>query len=298
MDYKAYHKLKKAIDLESSGKNLHALQIYLSITDEYPEFPDPFMKLSELYEKLGNPVAAGSILEKLLKAHPGQNEFSLYYAQFLIRNKKWDEALEALSPIPPEDEPIVSYFLGYTYFIKKDFELARLSLLNFIISDEQPELIMEAFLYLAKVEYELKNDESALKYLKKAEVIYSDYWELHFVRAKIQYRMNMYQHAVKEIEKSLKLKKKDPSVYSLAAKIYFAIKEFKIAEKYLNKYFDLCEDILSEDYSDFADVYFRLGNYKEALNYYEFALKLDPVNRSASSGKKKVTDLLNKQINI
>jgi tetratricopeptide (TPR) repeat protein len=294
MDLKAQHKLKKASEFESQHKYLHAIQIYHSLMEEYPEYPEPFIKLAELYEHTGNAETALSVYEKIIHTQPDYIDLQLAFSQFLIRNKLWDMAIETLIRISPEDEPIISYFLGYTYYITKEYELAKINLLNFIISDEQPELIHEAYLYLAKTEYELGLFESASKYLSKAEMFFSNYWEVYLIRAKIRYQNNMPEHAAIAVEKALKLNEKESSVHFWAGKIYLNCRDFGKAEKHFKDYIDLCDEITSEDYSNLADVYYSADKFKEALNYFDKAIELDPENNSAVSGKINVANLLQK----
>ncbi len=205
IDYRAQYKLKTARDFETQNKPLYAIQVYLLLINDYPNFTEPYFRLAEIYENLGKLNSAIDLFENISNLQPDDKDVKLYYGQFLIRNAKWEKAIEILSFISLEEEPIVFYFTGYAYFMLKDFELAKINFLRFIISDEQPEIIQEANLYLAKIEIELKEFDSALRYAKRAEVLFSDFWELHVIYAQVYYNQDMINHADKISGKSCKI---------------------------------------------------------------------------------------------
>ncbi len=63
-------------------------------------------------------------------------------------------------------------------------------------------LKQEANLYLAKIEFELHNYNSALDYANKAKYLFSDFWELNLILAKVYYSLDMFTHAVNPIQKA------------------------------------------------------------------------------------------------
>lgn len=85
------------------------------------------------------------------------------------------------------------------------FELAKEYFADFITFDEKNDLKQEANLYLAKIEYELRNYNSALNYATNAQYLYSDFWELNLILAKVYYSLDMFTHAVNPIQKPLNL---------------------------------------------------------------------------------------------
>ena len=294
IDHRAQYKLKTAREFEAQNKPLHAIQIYNLLIKDYPDYTEPYYRLAEIYEDAGKLNNAINLFEKISKIQPADKDVKLYYAQFLIRNAKWEKAIQIFSFISPEEQPIVFYFTGYAYFMLKDFELAKVNFLSFIISDEQPEIIQEAYLFLAKVEIELKEFENALRYAKKAEVLYADYWELHVIYAQIYLNRDMINHAIKSVEKAMQFNPKEPAVFVWAGKIHFKNNDYKKAEQFFTKYIELSEDISSKDYTLLAEVYLHSGKFKEALTYFDFAVKLDPQNKTAVEGKNNAQNLLTK----
>lgn len=290
--YQIDHKMKLARNYEAEGKLLHAVQIYNSVIEAKPEFADAYYNLAELYETLGNIEPALKLLFELLSLDEENKEVRLFIGQYLLRNSRWDEANEVLSFIPPEEEPMVSFFLGYSYYMIGDYELAKINYLNFVSNEKESELIYEANFHLAKIEAALKNYESSLKYLKNAEALYSNYWELSLLYAICYYNLDMHAHASGSVEKSIKLNPKEASNYRWAGKIYLKLGDYLKAEKQFLKFIDAAEEASSENYAELAEACLKNKKAKDALIYFDIALKLDPQNKSALEGKKNAVNIV------
>jgi tetratricopeptide (TPR) repeat protein len=102
----------------------------------------------------------------------------------------------------------------------------------------------------------------------------------------------MYTHAVSSISKALKLNAGEPEVYRWAGKIFLKVGEYLKAEEYFQKYVGMVEYPASEIYSELGDAYLKTNKTANALQYYELALKLDPLNKFAAEGKKKAAYIL------
>jgi tetratricopeptide (TPR) repeat protein len=293
LEYSLEHKIKKAAEFEKSGKNLHAIQIYNSLINENPEFIDSFIKLASLYEKTGKIDSVKYVYKKGLKFNSKNIDLLLSSGQFFIRNKLWVDALDILKNISPEDEPFVSLLIAYAYFNLEDYELSKMHLLKFIISSEQPELIHEAYLYLAKIEYIFSRFEDAFKYISKAELLLNDYWELHFVKAKVLYRLKMYSNSAKAIKWALKLNSKEPKLHSWAGKIYIKCEEFEKAEKHLITFLELQKNVSSETQLALADGFQKQNKFSETEKSLNAALLLDLQNLDISERKKIISNLIN-----
>ena len=299
--YQLDHKLKVAADFEAQGKPLHAVQLYNSIINEYPDFAEVYFYLVELYEKMGNLKPAFNLLYSLLDSDPENNEVRLYLGQFLLRNSKWEEAIEVLSLILPEENHIVSFFLGYSHFVLKEYEMAKVNFLNYVSfavdmesHNEQTELLYEADLYLAKIEIELGNFESALKYAKKTEVIYSNFWELNLIYGIIYYNLGMYAHGIVPIEKAIRLNPKEAASYEWGGKIYLKLGDYLKAEKLFLQYIEHMDNVSSDIYAKLGEACLKASKAKDALTYFDVALKLDPENIFAREGKENASHILNK----
>lgn len=290
--------MKQASDFISEGKLLHALQIYEAIINEETGFIDAYIGLAEIYENLGNTNKAIEILTEFLAEEPENRDVRMYLGQFLLRNSKWEEVIDTLSYLDPLEEPLVSFFLGYSNFMLNDFELARINFQNFNDDSEKNELFYEANLYLAKIEIKLSNFREALAYAKKAEVMYNNYWELNALYAEIYYNLDMHAHALAPIEKAIKLNPSEMKLYDLAGRIYFKHGDFYKAEKNFVKLVESSENISSDAYTKLAEACMKGKKIKAALVYFEMALKLDPENKTASEWTRNLSGAINDDLVI
>ena len=293
MDYSLEYKIKKAFEFENAGKILHAMQIYNSLVKEFPDLIDSFIRLASLYEKTGQVDSAVEIIKQGIRLNPKNSELLLNSGQFFIRNKLWRDTVEVLKDISPEEEPIVSLLVAHAYFNLEEHELAKIHLLQFIISDEQPELIHEAYLFLAKIEYFFNNLDSALKYISKAELLLNDFWELHFIKAKVLFKQKMYSHSIKAIESAIRVNSKEEGLHSWAGKIYIKGGEYEKAESHLIKFMQLQKSVSVEIYLALADTFQMQNKFLEAKQFLNEALKLHPENPDISKRIKLISNIIN-----
>jgi len=276
-------KLKLASAFISEGKNLHAVQIYKNLIEETGK-EEIYFQLAELYEDMGFIDSGKNILSDLVGLKSDSNEVTLYFGQYLLRNSRWIEAIEVLSGIV-DSTPAALFLIAYSYMMLNEFELAKEYFSNFIISDEKNELKQEANLYLAKVEYELHNYNSALNYATNAQYLYSDFWELNLILAKVYYSLDMFTHAVNPIQKALKLNSKDASVQEFAGKIFYQLQDFKKAEKFFSEFIELSSEVSAEIYTLLAKSFVKQRKIDEAKLFFELALQTDPAYQPAIAGK-------------
>ncbi|MBK7630694.1 MAG: hypothetical protein IPJ23_08325 [Ignavibacteriales bacterium] len=276
-------KVKLASAFISEGKNLHASQIYKKLIEE-TEREEFYFQLAELYEDMGFVEAGKNILAELMNVKESTNEVALYFGQYLLRNSKWIESIEVLNNIS-ESTPAALFLIAYSYMMLNEFELAKEYFARFISSDEKNDLKQEANLYLAKIEYELRNYNSALNYATNAQYLYADFWELNLILAKVYYSLDMFTHAVNPIQKALKLNPKDASVQEFAGKIYYYLEDFKKAERFFSEFIELSSDVSAEIYTLLAKSFVKQRKIDEAHLFFELALQIDPAYQPAIVGK-------------
>lgn len=277
------YKLKLASIFISEGKNLHAIQIYKSLIEE-TEQEDVYYLLAELYEDMGYMNAGEKILKELLELKENKPEVAMYLGQYLLRNSKWLEAIEILSVLTDQIHS-TNFLIGYAYLMLDQFELSKEYFTEYSLSSDKGELKQEANLYLAKIEYELKNYDSALTYAKDAQFIYSEFWELNLTLAKVYYSLNMFTHSVLPIEKAVKLNPKDSAVLEFAGKIYYKLEDFKKAEQYFSDCIENSSEISAEIYTLLAKSFLKQLKVKEAILFVDLALKIDPSYQPAIAAK-------------
>lgn len=276
-------KLKLVSAFISEGKNLHAVQVLKYLAEETVR-EDIYFQLAELYEDMGFVDAGINVLTDLTQLKVNNNDISLYFGQYLLRNSKWNEAVEVLNNIV-NSTPAALFLIAYSYMMMNEFELAKEYFSKFILSDEKNDLKQEANLYLAKIEYELHNYDSALNYATNAQFLYSEFWELNLILAKVYYSLDMFTHAVNPIQKAIKLNPKDASVQEFAGKIYFQLQDYKKAEKFFSEFIELSSDISAEIYTLLAKSFVKQRKIDEANLFFDLALKIDPAYQPAIAGK-------------
>ncbi len=61
----------KGLILSEQGKAGAAIEVFLALTQDYPELPEPYNNLAVLYAAQGNYEAAKNALEMAIHTHPG-----------------------------------------------------------------------------------------------------------------------------------------------------------------------------------------------------------------------------------
>lgn len=277
-----YH-LNRAKYFISEGKKLHAVQQLHLLMDE-TELDEVRFILADLYEDMNFVNSGVKILSAYIEDFPENNDAKLFLAQYLMRNTLWFEAIEVLEKIP-ENNDAANFLIGYGYYMLKEFNLAEEYFTRFIALKEKSELKDEAKFYLAKIEYELSNYQSALNFAKDAEYLYSDHWELNLTLAKVYFKLEMYSHAITPIHKALKLNSKEASVKEWAGKIYFHLEDFKKACKFFSECIELSSEVTAEIYTYLAKSFLKLKKLEDAQIFFGIALQIDPDYLPAIEGK-------------
>ena len=278
------YKLSLASQLQSEGKHLYAIQVLKSLMLESND-EHIYFQLAELYEDLGFIKSGQNILNDLQTIYPENLDVKLYIGQFLLRNSQWFDAIEILNEVSTS-KPTAIFLIGYSYMMLNEFELASDYFRRFITSGDNGELKQEANLYLAKIEYELQNFDLALKYAENAKYIYSNFWELNLILAKVYYSLGMFTHAQKPIQKALKHSTKEPAILEFAGKIFFALEDYHKAEFYFSEYIEQSSEISAEIYTLLARSFLKQKKEKEAGLFFNLALQIDPEYLPAADGVK------------
>jgi len=285
------YRFQDAVNLESQGKLLHALQIFDAIYCENPKFKEAAFKIVAIYEKFNNIPAAIKLTNEMLEENSDDRKIRLFCGQFYFRNSMWNETIEVLSFFLPEEEPISSFFIGYSHYMLKEYEYAKISFLNFLANDKSSEFFPDAYIYLAKIDIQLGEFRTALDYLKNAETFYTNFYELHLLFAITYFFLGMEAHSIKSIEKSLKLNVNDGSVIEWAGKIYLKAGNYKLAEGFLRKFISENEHPSPETYSNLAVACLNTNNIRDAKTFFELAVNLDPNNRLAREALKNLEQI-------
>lgn len=282
------YKLRIASEYEASGKTLHAIQIYRSILEAYPDAIECYYRLADIYEQIGKREQTSALLDAALCQFPKNNALRLFAGHFAFKNQRWSKTIEILSPISSEQEPMVAFFTGYSHFMLEDYQAAKAHFQNYIAIDTNPTFVPDAHVYLAKTFIHLHRYEDALASVKLAEKLLGPNSDIHLLFAIVYYYLGMDTHAVHAIENALLLADNDIRIYEWAGNVYLKVKEYEKLEKLYYRF------ISGNEAS--AMIYYNLGlaclhsdKLKEAETYLTMAAALEPENVMISKTLKQLS---------
>lgn len=281
--------IKKSQRLRSEGKQLHAIQLLQKLIEEYPEENDAAFELANLYFEKNQSEAALSILLDKIEADPENRNLRFYIGFLLFKNKCWDECVEVLSFLQPEEEPVIYFFSGYAHYMLQEFELARINLHKFVESKSSPEFLEDALMYLARIYINKKKYDDALGFIKSAEDLNKEHYNIHLLYSIAYSNLKMDEHALKSIKKTLVINKKDPLVIEWAGRIHHQNGDHQKAVKYFEALIKNENEIGEEIFSQIGISYLNLNRLKEAEIYLRKAVTADP---SDLQTKKVLNDLI------
>lgn len=264
------------------------MQIYTRLFEEFPLEPSAPIALSSLYEKSGNIEKAKETLLSAISVNPENKVLRLYAGHFFFKQEEWKETVNILSQFIPKEEPIALFFVAYAYFMLENDKLSKHYFLLYMKSQDQPEFIQDAYMYLSKIYIRMGEYETALEYVKKAEQYFSGEYELHLLYAIIYYHLEMLTHALASIEKAHKLEHDNLQVIEWAGRITLALGEYKKAEKHLRKFIDTAEAASADSYADLGFACFYNKKARDAELYFRTALQIEPKHKQALAGIKKL----------
>jgi tetratricopeptide (TPR) repeat protein len=282
------HKFEAARHFEDEGKTLHAMQLYLRLTEEYPLEPDAPIALSMLYDTSGKQDQAKSVLQNALAANPDNIVLRLYAGHYYFKLEEWNETIDILSRFIPEKEPIALFFTAYAYFMIDNLKLAKHYFLLYVQLKEPHDYLRDAFVYLAKIYIHLEEYETALDYTKKAEAIFGGHFEVHFLYAIIYYHLEMFTHAFAEIDKAHKYDRANLQVIEWMGKISLKLADYKKAEKNLRKYVENVDKVEADTYVELGTACMYNKKVKDAEQFFQIALKAEAKHAGALAGLKRL----------
>ncbi len=278
------HRFDRATIFEKEGKWLHALQIYRQLIDDFPEEDFAIAAISNLYEKMEHPELGIEILEECLRGSLDNLPLRLFAGHYFFRQQAWKKTIELLAAFSPQDEPIIAFFVGYSYYMINDFQIAKHHFLLYINLHGEGDFLSDSFVYLAKACIQLDEYEEALEHLKKAEEVAGDYYELHLLFAIAYYCINMDTTALQSIKKSIKLNNSDPLVFEWAGRIAFRCGDPKKSISYYTKFLEKGGEINADFYANYGMAFLYAKDINSAKKNFDLALSFDPSHSFAKEG--------------
>ena len=278
-------KLDLAEKFENENKLLHALQIYKSLAEGEEPSVIALMRLALLYEKMGRTELGAQTLEKFLENYPDEARVRRFYLQYLIKQQKYQEAIEAANLISKEDDPTVYTLVGLAYYYLNEYKIAKINFEEYINSNDKS-LLPEAYFYIASCNFKMAELDEALKYIKKSEKLFGLNPELYLVKGMTYYAKKMYFHAFDALQQAELLDKGNFLIKELKAKVLFELGDYAKAKKVLYEILESGKEN-AEYFTLLGLVNLRLENKQEARKYFKKALVLNPEDNQAKEGLQK-----------
>lgn len=270
--------LSKAERYKAEGNLLHSFQICSSLIEEFKEELEAYILYSEVCEAMGNINPAIEALRNYTVNYADDKYGIMYFGEFLLRNSRWDDAINALSLILPEDIPEVSFLIGYSHFKLQEYQHTVIHLKRYM-QMVKSKLEPESIFLLLKSLIQLNEFSDALKLLKKYEKTFYHDYTFNMLFGIVYYELEMIEHAVTHIEKALAIRQDDPEINLWAGKIYFKVQDYSKSESSLLYFINHSESITPEACYLLAEIYLQKNNIDESLKYYDLAVKLEPKKR-------------------
>lgn len=276
-------KFNQADQLIQENKYLHAIQVLQSLL-VVPEYSrKAVIKLVEIYDLQGQIDSASKILINYLSQNDDDENIRAYFAHFLIRNEKFNEAHDILSGLSNKHHPEKSFLMGLVNFYLNDFEVALINFTEFINNNKNSEILPDAYLYKAKCNIEKSELDEAIQNLNSSIKFDNGNSETYTTFAKVYYLKEMYYHALEKIKISIELNPLDLDAIEWSGRIFFKLGDFKNAKKQFELVIEI-DKSNSEIFAILGLTCLNLEDFDSAKYYFDEALKLDSTNELAQKG--------------
>ncbi|QGR18541.1 tetratricopeptide repeat protein [Stygiolobus azoricus] len=203
-----------------------------------------------------------------------------YLALIYFKSGKLKEALRFAEKAKrtgsePRFSTLYAYILYSLGYERQDVELLEKALKEMqkaLMTNKQLENDYEFLYYMANTLYELEKYNEALDAVNKALAIKEDE-SLHKLKGDILFKLGKYEDAIKEYEKSIE---KDENLYAIGF-TYYKMGEYKKALEYLDKAIAINPEN-PYYYETKAEVLLELEKKDEAMKEINKALEIDPEN--------------------
>lgn len=216
------------------------------------------------------------------------SEAKFFLGQYYFISKKYKEVIPVLSALDAsllkiDQSAKARYYLGYSYFTREQFDLAKKELEQ--ISSLKNEYHYPANYYLGVMAYQDGQLESALTYFVKLRDSKNYGRVIPYYIAKVQFEMGQFDALLADALplSSNKEVKQLANLNYLIAQAYFKKNDFVKAIPYLKRYQEQGGQLVSEDYYQLGYAAYVGRDYREAItNLSKAASRNDSIGQSAT----------------
>jgi len=279
------------LDIDSKVSILLA---YYSVTEIYNSYKDEAFELATI----------------MIKAHPDDPKAFSIYADFLVQDKRYEEARQAFLKVISidstkylvweqllfveselrdnkamaaeseraldlfPDQPMLYLFAGAAYFQMKDFEAAAKYFkngINFVAGNDK--MLAQLYSYLGDTYFQLKDHEkSDAAYEQVLKIEPDNVLVLNNYAYYLSLRGMNLEKAEQMAKKAVELEPANSSYQDTYGWVLFRLGRFEEAKEWISKALESGEEsaVVMEHY---GDVMWKLDNKKEAVKYWEKAQK-------------------------
>jgi TolA-binding protein len=226
--------------------------------------------------ELFNPEAEGLLIH-FINTNPGNNkvnEATFNLGRYYYNNKQFKTAAEWFSRVDiaglSDDQSSEYRFdLGYSYFMTKDYEKARIQFNE--IKEKDTKYSSAALYYYSHIAYDQKNYETALDgflRLRDDETFSSivPYYITH-----IYFLQKKYDKVVEYAPPLLDsvIEKRVGEMSRIVGESYYKLGKFNESLPYFEKYVTNTSSLTSEDRYQIGYAYYKSGDLQNAIKYFE-----------------------------
>jgi tetratricopeptide (TPR) repeat protein len=288
--------LLKAAEFQSSGKWLHAVQIYYQIIDISPDFLGAYYELGRIYYGHHRYEAAEKMLETALNINPKDVGCVFLMGNIKLSKGQYKLALDLYSKVQKNggNFPELFYNIGLTYVRTENFvEAEKYFKMTLEINPDFPganEILGELLIYK-----KLYNE--AIKYLSKACEINAESWENHFALGQAYLYKKMWQEACEEFSIANGLHPNDPKILQRLGICFVNIEDFENSEFYFKQVLELNPHSV-ETMVELASSYINQMKIDEGIRWLHKAIEIDANNSLAWNELARAKNLSRKYTNM
>ncbi|MDA1269393.1 MAG: tetratricopeptide repeat protein [Bacteroidetes bacterium] len=233
------------------------------------------------------------LIKKFVQDYAGQPAVAsaaTFLGNFYFFKKLYSEAIEAFALVPmglvkKEMRPDVSFKLGFSYFIQKDYAAAS-SYLDQVKELNLP-LASDALYYSGFMAMERGNTQQAIRELQLAEK--SEFYapKVPFLLTSLYYKERKYEDAIAYATPLLASGKsfdQQESIHLFLAESYYALKDFMNASTQYNLFISFKKgELTKEEYYKAGISFFETKNYQMASEFLKLAALGNPDIAQAAS---------------
>ena len=280
--------LKLARAQKANGNPAAALEHYQTVLRSNPGRVLTAVEYAKLLSVTGKLKTADSIFKKLIKKHPDNPEF--YYQLGLVREKQQDSTAMSLYNVAiyldKSHQPALIKVSKKALMEGNLSRAERLSKQGLEANPNQVTLVSilaQAYYYQKEYDLAVPQFEKLIGFGEGSEFIHSKLGTSYF-------NLDEYEKAIDHFNAALDFEDKNPTTHYNLGKLYALTGEYENAEGHLLQSILLKAVTLDGEFTSLGLTYKQMGKPKEALLYFNKALKENPENERVMFERAVVAD--------